>query len=99
MLAFFCRVMRIYFRGQTFLQKGLLHLLGSAKNARGEILISKYAMLYAKKWHTGLYLVCQICQLSIVPPSIISKAVNEPYTIASVFSLFWISHNPYHYIY
>jgi uncharacterized protein with PIN domain len=58
MLTFCCRVMRIYFRGQIFLQKGLLHSLGSVKNGRGEILIRKYVMLCAKKWHSGLYLVC-----------------------------------------
>jgi uncharacterized protein with PIN domain len=58
MLTFLCRVMRIYFRGQTFLQKGLLRSSGSVRKGRGEILIRKYVMLSAKKWHTGLYLVC-----------------------------------------
>lgn len=52
-----CRVMMIYFREQTFLPKGLLHSLGSVKSGRKEISIKKYVTPYAKKWHSGLYLV------------------------------------------
>jgi hypothetical protein len=51
LLASFSRVMTIYFGGQTFLQKGLLHLSDSVKRGRKEILIRKYVMLYGKKWH------------------------------------------------